>query len=801
MVGCRKQIWRSLAVLALWAPALTGCQTFDCSPPKIDPSGNRLFLAHDPKPPKFKPDPGPPSTLSNQAGVAVTPNRVVAPVGSEVVLKAAVCGPDGRTTRNQRVEWTVAPGSVGYIVTVGDYHGTVDQLCGYLTGGTSANKVSSNYAVNSTSTGDYCLNRGTPTKDDDVPVLAGQAWITVTSPVEGQSIVTAVAPKVYGWDQRQRSSVIEWLDAKWDFPPPSVNPVGARHTFTTSIVRHTNGAPLAGWRVRYEILDGPAAGFAPDGAQIVEVPTDALGQASIEMFQVQPAEGTNRVNVQVIRSPELSRDGTRLIVANATTQKIWGASELYVRTSGPTQAAVGATLNYKVEVRNAGSHTIRQAVASLPLPQGTSLLSTNPVASVTGSNLTWALGDLAPGQIRPLEVSLRADRFGTVNACVTVQTGEGKNAQDCATTTVVAPALAVVVTADPEQAPVGTVVTFTATVTNRGTAAATDVRIVELYDSGLRHNQTAANPIEAPVGTLQPGESKTISAKFIVMAPGQLCNTVDVISGNGLRAQGRGCVTGVPSASPAPIAPVPTTPTDPSLKPVLDIKKVGPTRRNVGDQAQFDILVSNTGRAKATNLKITDNSDLSLMAVEASNGHVDVGRDLQWTIDELPPGKGMKLSVTYRCTAPADNACSRNTVVCTEGVRADTQACVSIQPSQTPLSVTIDDGGDPRAVGSSIGYTVRVTNVSQVADARVQLAVTLSPELIPAPLGTSGPTNGQIANQTVQFEPLAQLAPQQTVVYRIQARAAKAGVARLQAQITSQNMAQPLVAEEPTTVQ
>ena len=114
-------------------------------------------------------------------------------------------------------------------------------------------------------------------------------------------MVTVVAPSVYAWDCRHKTSTIHWLDVNWRFPPPAINPAGTRHTFTTTVTKHTTQSPSEGWLVRYTIVSGPPAGFSPDGATSIEVATNAAGQASAEIFQKTPANGTNQINIEVIR--------------------------------------------------------------------------------------------------------------------------------------------------------------------------------------------------------------------------------------------------------------------------------------------------------------------------------------------------------------------------------------------------------------------------------------------------------------------------------------------------------------------
>ena len=53
-----------------------------------------------------------------QGRLEVQPTRVLAPVGQEVILLAAICGADGYMVTGEPLEWTLAPNSVGTIVEV-----------------------------------------------------------------------------------------------------------------------------------------------------------------------------------------------------------------------------------------------------------------------------------------------------------------------------------------------------------------------------------------------------------------------------------------------------------------------------------------------------------------------------------------------------------------------------------------------------------------------------------------------------------------------------------------------------------
>ncbi len=359
----RRTAWQLLALTVLSALISQGCACFSCCSScwsHIDPTGNHIFQ-HGSVPPAVAateaplyvpagdptPTPPPPSaaplavapivtpppvvvpppvvaaptappvlppdtsgvTLIPLTGVSVSPVQVVAPVGSEVVMIASVFNPQGRGMPRQRIEWTIAGGGVGQFVSPGqraswDLYNLARGL---------PKKVNSTYVINSTLTYPVDLTRGTPSPVDDIPIKTGQAWVTVSSPVEGNTFLTAYAPGVAGWDHRQQTGTIYWLDAQWTFPPPAIDAAGSRNALSTAVVRQTDGTPLAGWTVRYEVAaGGPPAGFAPDGGNVVEVTTDSTGRATAEILQHAPAPGTNTVNIQVIRpAGRRARPGVR----------------------------------------------------------------------------------------------------------------------------------------------------------------------------------------------------------------------------------------------------------------------------------------------------------------------------------------------------------------------------------------------------------------------------------------------------------------------------------------------------------
>ena len=52
--------------------------------------------------------------------ILLSPQKIVAPVGGEVVLLSGICGTDGYLQMNEKLEWMLTPESVGTFIQVGD---------------------------------------------------------------------------------------------------------------------------------------------------------------------------------------------------------------------------------------------------------------------------------------------------------------------------------------------------------------------------------------------------------------------------------------------------------------------------------------------------------------------------------------------------------------------------------------------------------------------------------------------------------------------------------------------------------
>ncbi len=89
--------------------------------------------------------------------ILLSPQRIVAPVGGEVILMSGICGTDGYLAVGEPLEWMLTPDSVGTFIEVGnDDPGTLHRLANIE----KADKVSPSFARGVTSTKKALITRG-----------------------------------------------------------------------------------------------------------------------------------------------------------------------------------------------------------------------------------------------------------------------------------------------------------------------------------------------------------------------------------------------------------------------------------------------------------------------------------------------------------------------------------------------------------------------------------------------------------------------------------------------------------------
>ena len=213
-----------------------------------------------PPPPGMVPSPMMPVNAAVPPGVdhlQTMPTVLIAPVGREMLLKGTIVGGDGRLLVARHIDWNIAPNGTAQFTEMG-FRDRAQMLSWWE----APHRFDALSATSATATFPITLNTATDDPNDDIPILRGESWVTLTSPVEGSSVVTAFAPSLDCYNQS--STTIYWIDAQWVFNQTATAEAGRPYTLTTTVMRRTDGAPLAGWIVRYDVA-GAGAGLGYEG--------------------------------------------------------------------------------------------------------------------------------------------------------------------------------------------------------------------------------------------------------------------------------------------------------------------------------------------------------------------------------------------------------------------------------------------------------------------------------------------------------------------------------------------------------
>ena len=844
MAGQGKR-WSSALLMAV--AVLSGCSAVQL--PAIDPSGQRIFLPcpsyttlanpcdavpliscwpepafQEPPPippcdPFISPVPAAPAVPATAAPVAapgppplpqdrliVSPTRIVAPVGTEVVLLSGICGPDGRYVTKQPIEWSLSQESVGNFVDAGE---TCDlHTCSWLKHN-PPQKKSGSFAVTETSYGSRIITRGTASRDDDVLLKSGQSWVSVTSGSAGVSYVTAVARGAENWNQRRQLATVIWVDAQWSLPAPAIVAAGQPHVLTTTLTRSTDNMPAMNWIVRYEVAGGAPAGFAPNGQSAAEVSTDANGRASVQLVPQTTQPGVTQVRIQIIAPVSGGDASSRVVVGQGWTNVTWSAPGLTLRMTGPAELALDATATFRIELANPGDLVTRNASISVSLPPILRFLNSNPAAEVFGARVQWRIGDLGPRDTRVIELNCRAVRDGRVSLCAQAQAEGNLATEACTSVTISVAALEVRFIDPPTKARVGDQVSFNVEVTNTGTVRMGNVVARDSFESGLVHAGGEPSPIVRSLGSLEPRAVSRFSVTFTTRQAGRICHTLDVTGDGGQSAVAQACID---------VEQVPLT---------AQVEVSGPPRGRVGEPLIYTIRVTNTGQGPLAGGRIAVYTVPSLLPEQASPDYRYQEGGLIWELGTLQPNDAPSRQVQCRCVRPDTRAAVRAVFTAEPGISqsstttSEIVAADGIPPSATPgpaaepapapvtettgnlvISIAGTSGAVP--VGSTTSYILTVKNDRPASDRDVVVTFVLSEGLQFRSFdgGGFGLTERVSADgRTIIVQKVNELRAGETLsALRLEVTAVAAGTQRLRVDVTSLRSPQAVSREVETTV-
>lgn len=618
--------------------------------------------------------------------ILLSPQRIVAPVDGEVILLSGVCGDDGYLMQREPLEWMLTPESVGHIIDVGDDD---PGLLHRLTKTPKVDKRSGSYARGVTSTKKALITRGNQNPNDDVRLEKGQTWLSISSPTEGTSRVTVLAPESECWDQRKATATIYWIDAQWDFPRPQTLAAGTPTELTTRVTRSEGAIPAKGWIVRYEILNPEGATFLPDNAPVAEAVVDESGNATVQIAPLDGAAGTANVAVTVIRPAGESDNMPRMTLGRGQTTVTWSAPKLRVRAGAPEVAGFEKPFPVAAQISNPGTLPAENVRVTLELPPGVGVESTDSFARVLGNQIVWEIDRIPAQQQWEIQASLTAR--STVVLPFVARGEPNLLAEDQVQVDIYQPALELRV--DPQlnedrRPEVGEEVTFNIDVINIGDRPLNNVKLEAVGDDAMIQLQEGTPQVfkDKEDGPLQPGEANSwpIAVTYVPTQPGQRCLTVRATADGGQQATATSCVIA--------INPVPETPTLTARIESLPVWRVG------DNQVIFKYKITNPGREPLTGVRVTASYDPQLEVQRATvSGRDDSEIDqykLNWVIPRLEPRSEALVEAEFRAVAPNRQALMVLTASSENGATAGDDFRFQIVPGQAPATPPPDSPSD-----------------------------------------------------------------------------------------------------------
>ncbi|TWU18468.1 hypothetical protein [Allorhodopirellula heiligendammensis] len=769
--------------------------------------------------------------------ILLSPQKIVAPVGGEVMFLSGICGTDGYLQVAEPLEWMLSRDSVGNIIAVDD---NAPGLLHKLASVPVAKKQDGSYARGVTSTKEMLITRGNTNPNDDVKLEKGQTWMTLSSSSEGTSHVTVLAPESECWDQRKASATIYWVDARWVFPAPQRLTAGVAAELLTRVTRAEGSMPARGWKVRYENMNPELASFAgTDGSSVVEVNVDDSGNAPATLVPIPGTAGNAVVDVRVIRPGGTADNMPDLTLGRGQAFVTWSAPQLTLRTGGPEVASYNTPFDVFANIANPGDQDATGIEVRAAIPDGVKVISSDTFAKVFPNSVVWQIGTIPPQQ--QLDLGLKLSSGAPVSIDFEARGDGGLSANGNIRVDIFRPALALRVAAAQDRYETGQKVAFEIEVENTGDRPLRDVSLTASGDQYMMHSEKGSREVgnDKIDGPLQPGEIWRSTVHFTPTDSGLRCVTFQANAAGGQQQSQSSCVTVINPAPPTPALSV-------TVSAARD-------RLSVGDNVFVRGRVENTGSIPLKSVRVTMSYDAQLLPQQAT---VDFPRNLDtpylitWTIPELPAGETAVLEAEFAAQQTSAASQFIFTAESAEGARGRNSTSIQIFPGNapnTPLVVPpvlppartppaipggpgtppplpqaqapppspsdrIDPGTlrldvlqrdiSPR-VGDPIGYSIRLTNDTDQLDSVVQIAFDLPNGVaIERLTQTQSPELGRFTRggNTIYFEEIRSIKPRESIDYELVLRSNQPQNFTLVIEAVSRNVPAGIAVSQPTEV-
>lgn len=421
---------------------------------------------------------------------------------------------------------------------------------------------------------------------------------------------------------------------------------------------------------------------------------------------------------------------------------------LTVDVVAPQVLNLNQTATFKIVVRNAGTTDARGVVVRDQLPDGLTLVSSQPEAERIDALLAWNLGTVGAGSEKLVTLSVKPTRTGSYDHAATVTMMVGGKSR----TIVRQPKLKVEQTAASAKVLLGQPIQFKIAVSNPGDGPARNVVVQAKLSPGLRHESiepSDQNLLEQTIDLIGPGERVVLDTLSVDARQGgeQSCKVL-VVSPD--------VVEGSPEAQSVVSVTV--------VEPKLAMKINGPESRYTDTLATYEVSLENPGTATAQNVRIQAIVPVSgrLHAVPEGARFDAQTRRLSWTRSQLQPGEKAVYSFQMRVggvglyqVAAEARAESGLLAKDTKSTDVTGLADVVFNVAENRRVVDVDD---------ETTYTIKISNIGTKEATRLSISAVLSANLEAVQTsGTDAQSNYNPAENRILFPLIERLGPNKSI--------------------------------------
>lgn len=435
-------------------------------------------------------------------------------------------------------------------------------------------------------------------------------------------------------------------------------------------------------------------------------------------------------------------------------------------------ASVGGEMKYRIQIdalEDVGAVKVLEA-----FPDSVEFISSDPATSLSSGAATWLYPSMVKGETQTIDITVKPIEEGDHEICSTITVDNAF----CMAFFSGQPLLDLV-KEGPKTIELGEIATWTVTVTNNGSATATNVVVTdELPDSFTPTTNLSQN-----IGSLAPGETKTVTYAAKAIKQGEFRNKASA-SYDGSGPDGDGG-SGTSADSSVPISVVQSG---------IRVRKTGADEGYVFKPITFEITVENTGDTDLKNVRITDILPEGASVVNNGGGRVS-GNAIGWMIPTLPAGSSQLITTEVAATRKGN---STNTIKVLTGNGLEASDSVTTDWKAVPgVTISITDSKDPIRVDEPTTYTIQVRNQGDFEPVSGTVTVRFSNGI--DPISVSGDAQGTINGQTVTF-PRTTLEPGKDTNLTITAEGETIGAGRAIMDFSADFLTDPIISQEATNV-